>query len=171
MVYFTTRNDRSLSNPNNLWKTWDNFAHQFDSFFTDYERAAVNPQAQQEQTMTSAPATDVEESESHYDLSFDMPGLKKDDINIEVNGRTLLVTGKRERAVTETKLHRSEKFFGEYRRTISLPEGIKADDIEASYDNGVLSLRLPKAQVQGVKKIQVGSTFKTDKNLDQNVAH
>ncbi|RZA11360.1 MAG: Hsp20/alpha crystallin family protein, partial [Proteobacteria bacterium] len=64
-----------------------------------------------------------------------------------------------------------EKFFGEYRRSISLPEGIKAEEIEASYDNGVLSLRLPKAQIQGVKKIQIGSSFKPDQTLDQNTAH
>lgn len=158
MVYFTTRNDRSLQNSNNLWKTWDNIAHQFDSFFSDFERAAGG---NEERSLTSAPATDIEETNTHFDLSFDMPGMKKEDLNVEVNGRTLTISGKRERNVTDNKLHRSEKFYGEYRRTISLPENIKSDEIQAAYENGVLNIRLPKAQVQGAKKIEIGSGLKT----------
>lgn len=167
MVFYTSRNDRSLTNPNSLWRTFDNFANQFDTFFNEFDRGNQT----QERALSTAPATDIEETATHYDLSFDMPGMKKEDLNVEVNGRTLTVSGKRERVVNDSKQHRSEKFFGEYRRSISLPENFKAEEVEASYDNGVLSIRLPKSQLAGAKKIEIGSGLKSDKSLNQGQTH
>ncbi len=164
MVLYT-RNDRSLSQPANLWRTWDSLAHQFDAFFNDFDRKAGEESATERERsiVTSAPPTDIEESSSHYELSFDMPGIKEEDLNVELNGRTLTVSGKRSRVTTDNKLHRTEKFFGEYRRTISLPENVKAEEIEANYANGVLSLRLPKAQLSGAKKIAIGKGAQAQK--------
>ncbi len=165
MVFYTARNDRSLQNANNLWRTWDNLANQFDSFFADFDRRP-SEESQVERVASQAPATDIEEAEKHYALSLDMPGIKQEDLNVEVHGRTLTVSGKRERVVKDTKLHRTEKFYGEYRRTITLPENIKAEDIQASYDNGVLNIVLPKAQLEGAKKIAIatGKSLTTEKD-------
>lgn len=171
MVYFTSRNDRSLSNPNSLWKNWDNLAQQFDSFFADFDKGNSSEINRSERSLVFAPATDVEESSTHYDLSFDMPGMKEEDLNVELDGRTLTVSGKRERQVTDTKNHRSEKFYGEYRRTISLPDNIKGEEIQASYDNGVLSIKLPKAQLTGAKKIQIGTRSADKASLESQATH
>ena len=171
MVYFTSRNDRSLSNPNSLWKNWDNLAQQFDSFFADFDKGTTGDVTRSERSLVFAPPTDVEESSTHFDLSFDMPGMKEDDLSVELEGRTLTVSGKRERRLTDTKNHRSEKFYGEYRRTISLPENIKGDEIQASYDNGVLNVRLPKTQLTGVKKIQIGARPVEKPSLESKATH
>jgi HSP20 family protein len=159
--FYINRRDRSNTSPATLWRTWDSFASDFDSFFEDFDRALGNgkPQGKTENSgrgPSFAPAADVHENDKGYELSFDMPGFKNDEISIDLNGRTLSVSGHRERSTSDSKLHRSEKFYGEYRRSITLPENIKSEQIEASYENGVLSIQLPKAQLAEARKIQIG---------------
>ncbi|MBC7658411.1 MAG: Hsp20/alpha crystallin family protein [Chitinophagaceae bacterium] len=76
----------------------------------------------------------------------------------------LTVTGKRERSEDKDKndnrLHRSERFYGEYRRSITLPDNVKADQIEAHYEHGVLSVTVPKAQLAESRRIEIGTSPK-----------
>src|SRR6476469_4543328 len=117
------------TSPTTLWRTWDSFAQDFDSFFEDFYRAirggAVSDRGDSSQVFT--PLADVHESDKAYELSFDMPGFKTEELNIDLNGKMLTVTGKRDRSNSDSKLHRSEKFYGEYRRSITLPDDVKAD--------------------------------------------
>lgn len=170
--FYINRRDRSNSTPATLWRTWDSFASDFDTFFQDFDRALGNgkPQGKKDnngQGPSFAPAADVHENDSGYELSFDMPGFKIGDISIDLNGRTLSVSGKRERSTEGSKLHRSEKFYGEYRRSITLPENIKSEQIEASYEDGVLSIQLPKAQLAQSRKIEIGQS--KDKALNNSI--
>jgi len=160
--FHVTRRDRNNSNsPATLWRTWDSFATDFDTFFEDVERALGNGNRSlsklSDERNPFIPAAEVHENDKNFELSFDMPGFKQDDLNIELNGKTLTVTGRRERRTTDDKLHHSEKYYGEYRRAFTLPENVKADQIEASYENGVLLIQLPKAQIEQAKKIQIGA--------------
>lgn len=140
---------------------------------TDY-----TPVRYQTNTASLTPACDIAETENAFLLNFDIPGLKKEDIHIEVKGHQLAISGERKRE-DETKnngFHRVERSFGKFTRSFDLPEGTNTDVIEASYENGVLKVAIPKAESKKARKIEIGETPKGFlKNLtsrsDAKVAH
>lgn len=81
-------------------------------------------------------------------LNFDIPGLKKEDISIEVTGRQLTISGERKREEHQQKAstHRMERSYGKFSRTFDLSDAIATDVIDASYENGVLKVAIPKAE-------------------------
>lgn len=111
-------------------------------------------------TVNFLPSCDVNETNDHYLVSFDMPGMKKEDIKIEVLGSQLVIAGERQREVkadnAETSLRR-ERVYGKFERTFTLPTSINAEKIEAQYENGVLNIALPKAEAAKGRTIQVQS--------------
>lgn len=104
------------------------------------------------------PACDLEEVDSHYLLSMDLPGMNKNDIQIECKENQLRVYGERKEEKQETKKSfcRSERTQGSFERMIAFPHDVKADQIEATFDNGVLRVAIPKAETTQVKQIPVG---------------
>lgn len=111
-------------------------------------------------TVNLHPSCDVNETKNHYLVSFDMPGVKKEDIKIEVQGRQLIIAGHRQRDVKsedgEATL-RTERVYGKFERIFTLPASINADKIEAEYENGVLNVALPKAEAAKGRAIQIQS--------------
>lgn len=105
-----------------------------------------------------APACDVTEKESHFLLSFDLPGIPKNDIQIEVNDGQLHISGERKREQSESDY--SEKRYGSFKRTLTLPQDVEEDKIEAHYEHGVLSIALPKAEKAAPQKITIGDDKK-----------
>ncbi|MDQ3235787.1 MAG: Hsp20/alpha crystallin family protein [Pseudobdellovibrionaceae bacterium] len=107
---------------------------------------------------TFMPSVDVEETEDHFVMSFDMPGLSKESIDIEVQGQQLMVSGERkhERDKGDSRAHFSERRYGRFQRIIALPAGINAQGIEAHYENGVLTVAVPKAAEAKRQKIKIG---------------
>lgn len=106
-----------------------------------------------------SPATEIVENENHYLLSVDLPGIRKEDIKIELNDRTLSVSGerRREQKADDDKIQRYEKSYGFFKRSFALPQTVSTDKIEAQYENGVLELYLPKAELAQSKKIEIQS--------------
>lgn len=102
---------------------------------------------------------DIGENENNFILCFDIPGVKREDIDIEVDNQTLIVSGERKNELKkdENGLHRSERRFGRFERRFKLPEGIDLDRIEAQYESGVLHLALPKSEVKRSKKVKVST--------------
>lgn len=100
---------------------------------------------------------DVEENENRYLLSFDMPGVAKDDIHIEWNDGRLIVSG--ERAETQSEENKtyvlSERYRGKFQRAFMLPQAVDADRVEASYKDGVLRLVIPKAESAKPRRIKI----------------
>jgi HSP20 family protein len=93
-------------------------------------------------------------------VSFDMPGVKKDDINIEVQGNQLMVSGERFRETKrsdEDMALRHERTYGKFERVFMLPKSIESDKIEAQFENGVLNVAVPKTEVAKGKKIEIQS--------------
>lgn len=130
---------------------WDEFDRVFGNFF---DSAPVTYSTGR----LLRPAYDIEESESHYVLSFDLPGMKQEDINIEVKDKVLSISGERKReAKDETgNVRRSERFYGQFERQFALPENVNAEAVEANYEHGVLKIALPKMEEVKPKKIQIG---------------
>jgi HSP20 family protein len=101
---------------------------------------------------------DVTVGERDVVLTFDLPGLKADDLDIQVLDRELVLRGQRERpALAEGSVWtHAERPFGAFERRIQLPDGVDADAITASMDAGVLSLIVPKPERLTPKSIQIG---------------
>lgn len=112
-------------------------------------------------TVSFQPNCDVNESKDHYLVSFDMPGVKKEDIKIEVEGNKLVISGHRQRELEgeegEAILHH-QRMYGKFERTFTLPSTIATEKIEAHYENGVLSVALPKAEAAKGRTIQIQSS-------------
>jgi len=103
------------------------------------------------------PAFDVRETPDAYQFKADLPGFKEGDVDINVTGNRLTVSGKREEERTEDKdnLFLSERSYGSFTRTFTLPDGVNADQIQADLRDGVLSLHVPKSEEAQPKKISI----------------
>jgi HSP20 family protein len=112
-----------------------------------------------------APAIDVSETEKEYLFSIDAPGVKEKDINISLTGHQLTIAGERRRESEDKseKTYRSERFFGRFERSFTLPEEVNTDQIEASFRDGVLEVHVPKVEAAQPKTIAIksGSNPKT----------
>jgi len=106
------------------------------------------------------PPVDITESDDALLLSFDLPGLIEEEIQVELDDNVLTVSGERRRQseVNQDDYFRYERRFGAFSRSVALPAGVKDDQIEASYENGVLEIRIPKPEQHKPKRIQVGSS-------------
>jgi HSP20 family protein len=109
------------------------------------------------------PAMDLVETDEHFVLRADLPGMSEDDIKLEFEDGTLTVSGER-RAEHETKnegYYRVERAFGAFSRSLTLPEGIDAEAVSASFDRGVLEVRIPKPEERKPRRIEIGGGQKT----------
>jgi HSP20 family protein len=130
------------------------FFDEVDRLFGDFDRGA----AYDERTLN--PACEVSESDDHFLMSVDIPGMKKNDIKIEMNENVLVISGERKRessAGQKHKIQRYEKSYGYFKRSFTLPASVDANKIEARYEDGVLELYLPKSQVSSARRIEIQS--------------
>ncbi len=105
------------------------------------------------------PAIDVHETEDEDLVKLDLPGVKSSDMNIEVNDSVLSVSGSRV-ADEVGSAQLVERPYGSFVRTLTLPHGVDSDAIEATYQEGVLELRIPKPAERKPKKITIGGSGK-----------
>src|SRR3954451_16637723 len=105
------------------------------------------------------PEMDLVEGEAHYLLKADLPGMKQDDVTIEFNDGTLTISGEREADYErkEKGFFRLERSFGKFSRSLTLPDGIDADKIQASFHDGVLDVTIPKPEQRKPRRIEVSS--------------
>lgn len=104
-------------------------------------------------------ALDVVENKDDFVVKASLPGIKPEDLEITYTDNALTIKGeiKEEEEKEDSQYHLRERRYGTFSRTIALPQGVKADAIEASYDAGVLTLRLPKSEEIKPKRISVKS--------------
>ena len=109
------------------------------------------------ETQAWVPTMDVWETEAEVVYEFDLPGLQKDKIAIEVEDGALTVSATREREVKveRDRYSRFERRTGSFSRTVGLPSGVSEDAIKASYENGVLEIRVPKPEQPKPKRIEI----------------
>ena len=104
-----------------------------------------------------APALDISERKDAYVVTVEVPGVKAEDLDITLEDGLLTIQGERQfsQETSEQQWHRVERRYGSFRRSITLPSQVQADAIEASFDNGVLEVIVPKAEEAKPKKITV----------------
>jgi len=105
------------------------------------------------------PAVNTREGDDAYYIEVDLPGVKKEDINIDVDENTLTISGERKvkQEHKEDNFYKVESVYGKFERSFSLPEDVDTDKIEAEFKNGVLEIKIPKVQKveQTPKKIEI----------------
>jgi HSP20 family protein len=106
-----------------------------------------------------APAMDLTEAEDHYVLKADLPGVRDEDVSIEVENGVLTIAGERkaEHDRTERGFYRIERAFGRFQRQLTMPEGIDPDAVSADFDRGVLSVKIPKPAQVKPRRISIGT--------------
>ena len=104
-----------------------------------------------------APAVDISERKDAYLVAVELPGVKPDEVEITLEDGLLTIQGERHFAhdSAEERMHRAERHYGAFRRSITLPSHVEADKIEASTQDGVLQIMVPKAPDVQAKRIQV----------------
>jgi HSP20 family protein len=111
------------------------------------------------------PAMDLLETENDFVLRADLPGLSEADVNIELDDNVLTISGERKSEHEERKegYYRVERASGAFTRSLTLPEGIDPEAVKASFDRGVLEVRIPKPEERKPRKvaISVGAEPKT----------
>lgn len=103
------------------------------------------------------PAFDVYEEKDNFIVKAELPGMKRDDINVSLHDGNLLISGERqsETKTEGTEVYRSERFFGKFQRAVALPATVAADKVKAAYKDGILTVTLPKSEEAKPKQIEV----------------
>lgn len=103
------------------------------------------------------PVVDTYEKDNAIVVNAELPGVKKEDISIDVKNNILTISGERkhEEKVNEDNFYRSERFYGKFQRSFSLPDNVDADKVDAVYKDGVLEVTIPKTEDSTRKKIEV----------------
>ena len=103
------------------------------------------------------PRVDISETESDFIVTADLPGVVKDDVLVNFEDDTLVISGERKQEVTEqeTNYYRTERIYGRFSRSFTFPKGIEVDKISAKFDNGVLKVSVPKAAESKPRKISI----------------
>ncbi|HEX6675444.1 MAG TPA: Hsp20/alpha crystallin family protein [Actinomycetes bacterium] len=104
-----------------------------------------------------APALDISERKDAYLVTVELPGVKLDDLQITLEDGLLTIQGERQftSESSEQQFHRVERRYGAFRRSITLPAHVQADAVEASFEDGVLQVLVPKAEEAKPKRIEV----------------
>ena len=104
------------------------------------------------------PALDLVEAGDHFVLRADLPGMSEDDVSIEFEDGTLTISGERKAEHEDSRegYHRVERSFGTFSRSLTLPKGVDADAVTASFDRGVLEVRIPKPEQKKPRRIEIG---------------
>jgi HSP20 family protein len=108
-------------------------------------------------TTAWAPALDISERKDAYLVTVELPGMKAEDLDITMEDGLLTIQGERQFASesSEQQYHRVERRYGAFRRSITLPAHVMAEGIQASFEDGVLQILVPKAEEATPKRIQV----------------
>ena len=105
---------------------------------------------------TFVPELNVYETDGEFEITLALPGMSKDDITISLEDHTLVISGERSFEEEEERTyHRVESGFGKFERSLPLPNNIDTENINASYENGVLSISIPKVKGKTGKQIEV----------------
>jgi HSP20 family protein len=137
----------------------------FNSLF-DTPTGAASP------TRRWIPAMDLAETQDAYILRADLPGLSPEDVKIELENRVLTVSGERkaEQRSEESGWMRVERSFGAFRRSMTVPAGVDAAAITAAFDNGVLTVTVPKPEQAKPHRVEIAVEGKATPQVEETTS-
>jgi HSP20 family protein len=114
------------------------------------------------------PAMDLVETDEQFVLKADLPGVAESDVSIEVERNVLTIAGERrtEHEAKKDGYYRIERATGTFARSLTLPEGVDAEAVTASFDNGVLEVRIPKPKQAQPRRVQIGVADAVPKTIE-----
>jgi HSP20 family protein len=123
----------------------------------EIDRFFESPLARTSEFLGWTPAFDVYEEKDNYVVKAELPGMKKEDISVSIEGGDLVISGERksESKSDGAEIYRAERYFGKFQRSVSLPATVSAKDVRAEYKDGVLTVTLPKSEESKPKQIEV----------------
>ena len=139
----------------------DPFFNFIDRFFNDMHGLdSFNGESEGLRRQSWIPAMDVVENDDAFVATADLPGLTKEDIQISLDEGVLSVSGERklehqEKAEDGKGFRRFERAYGAFNRSFTLPQGVDQENVSASFDNGVLTLTLPKSEIAKSRTISI----------------
>ena len=103
------------------------------------------------------PALDIFEDKDNLTVKAELPGMKREEIEVSLHAGTLTISGERKRESKHegAEVYRSERFVGRFQRTVSLPSPVASDKVKAQYKDGILTVTLPKTEESKPKQIDV----------------
>ena len=128
---------------------WDPFRDLEEMFHRPYRGfLGRNPAAEASDGVDWTPGVDVAETDKEFVIRAELPGVKRNDVEVTLDGNVLTIKGERryEKEDTTEKLHRKESFHGSFARSLMLPDNTEAGKIRAEARDGVLTVRVPKVQ-------------------------
>jgi len=141
----------------NIVRGYNPFA-ELESIREQFERV-LNSQKEEGRDLAFTPTVNTREGDDAYYIEVDLPGVKKEDINIDVDDNTLTISGERKikEEHKEDNFYKVESVYGKFERAFSLPEDVDTEKIEAEHKNGVLEIKIPKVQKveKTPKKIEI----------------
>ena len=137
-------------NPTMAYVNREPFSRLFDTFFGDLPNEDVS-------SRTWVPPVDIQETADAYRLQAELPGLTREDIQITLENNVLRLSGERkfERDVKKENFHRVERTYGTFSRAFALPQQVNAEGVQAGFENGVLTILVPKAEQAKPRKISI----------------
>ncbi len=140
--------------PRSTFASWP----ELDLFSNRLSRVFGNAWDTPELTGNWLPAVNVEEAADELLLTAELPGMREEDVNVDIENNILTIRGeKREEGDEGHRYHVSERRYGSFHRSFTLPRSIQADAIRAEFDNGVLTVRLPKAPEAKSRSIEIAA--------------
>lgn len=149
-------NNHSVSVWRNAWSPMNDLRQELDALIGDFGLQTA-PWATDQAYLS--PPCDVFEEEGHYLLSLEIPGVAKDDIKIETVDNQLSISGERRadtKSAGRTSLY-TERRYGKFRKVFTLASGLEASKIEASYQDGVLRVLVPKPEAAKPRQIKINA--------------
>ena len=140
------------------WQPMDDLVSFRDAMDRLFDESLIKPRWGWIAPMSAANlAIDMFETKDEVVVKAALPGVKPEEVEVTITGNTLTISGesKEENEVKEKDYLRQERRYGSFTRTVSLPDGLKADKADASFQNGVLTLKIPKSEEVKPKTIQV----------------
>ncbi|MBU0690388.1 Hsp20/alpha crystallin family protein, partial [bacterium] len=103
------------------------------------------------------PNVDIVENEDSYEIHAELPGVTEEEVNVTLNNNVLTLSGEKKQEVKDEKENfvRVERTYGKFERSFSLPSNIQADKVDANYKDGVLSIKVPKAEEAKSRSIKI----------------
>ena len=132
----------------------DPFFRVFDSMLNNQDLLP----SEEVSNRTWMPPVDIQETADSYRLTAELPGLTRDDINITLENNVLRLTGERkfEKDAKKDGYHRIERTYGAFSRAFTLPSQVNHEKVEAAFENGLLTISVPKAEQAKPRKITIG---------------
>jgi HSP20 family protein len=137
-------------NPTAAYVAREPFARLFETFFNDSQSEEVS-------NRNWVPPVDIQETADGFRLLAELPGLTKQDIQITLENNVLRLSGERkfEKDAKKESYHRIERTYGAFTRSFALPQQVNGEGIQATFENGVLTILVPKAEQAKPRKIEI----------------